>query len=52
MKFSAALFATVLAAVSVVSAAPLERRAGTGKTKMMPTATTRLDGAGAVYCES
>ena len=49
MKFSAALLTVVLAAVSLVSAAPLERRAGTGTKKAM--GKTKLDASGAVYCE-
>ena len=51
MKFSAALFTAVLTAVTVVSALPFQRRAGAGTTKKM-AGTTRLDAAGAVYCES
>ena len=51
MKFSAALFTVVLTAVTVVSALPFQRRAGAGTTKKM-AGTTRLDAAGAVYCEN
>ena len=39
----------VLAAVSLVSAVPLERRAGTGTKKAM--GKTKLDASGAVYCK-
>ncbi|KAI0635912.1 hypothetical protein C8Q77DRAFT_1155656 [Trametes polyzona] len=46
MKFTAAILTSVLAASALVSAAPLDRRAG--KTKMMAQ-TTRFDAAGAVY---
>ena len=51
MKSFAAIVTAVLAASALVSAAPheLERRAGTGKTKNM-SKSTRLDAAGAVYC--
>ena len=49
MKFSAALLTAVLAAVSLVSAVPLERRAGTGTKKAM--GKTKLDASGAVYCK-
>ncbi|KAJ8469805.1 hypothetical protein ONZ51_g8741 [Trametes cubensis] len=45
MKFSAAILTSVLAAASLVSAAPLQRR---GQTKMM-TKTTRFDASGAIY---
>ncbi|RPD60065.1 hypothetical protein L226DRAFT_463342 [Lentinus tigrinus ALCF2SS1-7] len=47
MKFSTALLTAVFAAVSFVSAAPLERRAGTGTKKAM--GKTKLDASGAVY---
>ena len=48
MKFSIAIMTSVLATSLLVSAAPFQRRAGTGTTKKM--ATTRLDASGAVYC--
>ena len=46
MYFTTAFITSLLAASTVVSAAPLERR----DVKMM--AQTQLDAAGAAYCES
>lgn len=46
MKFTSAVLTSVLAATTLVSAAPMVRR---GRTKMM-SKTTRFDAAGAVYC--
>ncbi|KAL1949460.1 hypothetical protein VTO73DRAFT_8341 [Trametes versicolor] len=45
MKFTSAVLTSVLAATTLVSAAPMVRR---GRTKMM-SKTTRFDAAGAVY---
>lgn len=46
MKITSAVLTSILAATTLVSAAPMVRR---GRTKMM-SKTTRFDAAGAVYC--
>ena len=48
MKFSAAILTAVLSASALVSAGPVTRRAA--KITAL-TDTTRLDAAGAIYCE-
>lgn len=50
MKLSSTLVTAALVAVSVVYAAPLQRRAGVGNKKKMAE-TTSFDSSGAVYCE-